>query len=92
MNVKDLILAEFIDDERTAMEFDNYSKVLVEDFKDCLDEVDIDEIIKKVEDSDYCNSVRFFFIYEMTVETLAEENGWEVLSRFPYYEIEQEEE
>ena len=90
--VKDFIFEEWLDDERKALDFEDYTKVGDVEFEEVLESLDLDDVEDAMEDSQYVPNHRFFFFHETAIEIMAQNNGWDIINGFTYNLIEKEEE
>lgn len=85
MEIKDLIVIEYKSDERMALDFDGYQKIETSEFVELLRPVSMEIVYNRVEESDECYALRFFFIYEQCLKLIAETNELEYINSFLYF-------
>jgi hypothetical protein len=89
MTIKELIIQEYRDDfiyspPRFTGEEADQVKVEVDEFKEVLDTISTETILKETPNRDYVPNMRFCFIYEVAQELVAEKAGWEKITNFVY--------
>lgn len=85
--IKQLILEEFRSDCLNAIisfPEENLVKITEEDFAPLLDDINIDEVYKKMEETDWIQYKRFIRIYEIVIELIKDKMDYEYVGGFLY--------
>lgn len=85
--VRELIMREFeYDHERAAPAFPSREivRITTEEFEEMLDDLDLEDVYKKIEETPRMTHRRFVYIYSVTLELIEQHTEFDLVNLFLY--------